>query len=97
MRAVPNWTQPKEPLKQTRAKSKIFLTFIKRTSVRFVDDNRFDLDYNYLIMRVARHFSHSTFKIRVEKCHAAKPRAFSLHFLFRREQNHYPNLTSKIM
>ena len=28
---------------------------------------------------------------------AAKPLAFSLHFLFRRDQNHYSNLTSKIM
>ena len=36
------------------------------------------------------------FKIRV-KFHAAKPLAFSLHFLFRRDQNHYSNLTSKIM
>ena len=36
------------------------------------------------------------FKIRA-KNHAAKPLAFSLHFLFRREQNHYSNLTSKIM
>ena len=31
------------------------------------------------------------------KYHAAKPLAFSLHFLFRRDQNHYSNLTSKIM
>ena len=30
------------------------------------------------------------------KFHAAKPLAFSLHFLFRRDQNHYSNLTSKI-
>ena len=40
-------------------------------------------------------FSH--FKIRAKKNHAAKPLAFSLHFLFRRDQNHYSNLTSKIM
>ena len=32
-----------------------------------------------------------------EKIHAAKPLAFSLHFLFRRDQNQYCNLTSKIM
>ena len=32
-----------------------------------------------------------------KKIHAAKPLAFSLHFLFRRDQNHYSNLTSKIM
>ena len=27
------------------------------------------------------------FKFRAKKCHAAKPLAFSLHFLFRREQS----------
>ena len=37
------------------------------------------------------------FKIRAKKLHANKPLAFSLHFLFRRDQNHYSNLTSKIM
>ena len=37
------------------------------------------------------------FKIRAKKIHAARPLAFYLHFLFRRDQNHYSNLTSKIM
>ena len=37
------------------------------------------------------------FKIRAKEIYAAKPLAFSLHFLFRRDQNHYSNLTSKIM
>ena len=37
------------------------------------------------------------FKIRAKKIHAAKPLAFSLYFLFRRDQNHYSDLTSKIM
>ena len=37
------------------------------------------------------------FKIRAKKCHAAKPLAFSLDYLFWRDQNHYSNLTSKIM
>ena len=37
------------------------------------------------------------FKIRAKKFHAAKPLAFSLHFLFGRDQNHHSNLTSKIM
>ena len=41
-------------------------------------------------------FSHSTLKLE-KKIHAAKPLAFSLHFLFRRDQNHYSNLTSEIM
>ena len=31
------------------------------------------------------------FKIRAKKFHATKPLAFSLHFLFRRDQNHYSN------
>ena len=37
------------------------------------------------------------FKVRAKKIHAAKPLAFSLHFLFRRDQNHHSNLTSNIM
>ena len=37
------------------------------------------------------------FKFRAKKFHAAKPLAFSLHFLYRRDQNHYSNLTSEIM
>ena len=37
------------------------------------------------------------FKNRAKKIQTAKPIAFSLHFLFRRDQNHYSNLTSKIM
>ena len=37
------------------------------------------------------------FKFRAKKFHTTKPLAFSLHFLFRRDQNHYSNLTSKIM
>ena len=37
------------------------------------------------------------FKLRAKNFHAAKPLAFSLHFLFRRDQNPHSNLTSKIM
>ena len=37
------------------------------------------------------------FKFGAKTIHATKPLAFSLHFLFRRDQNHYSNLTSKIM
>ena len=37
------------------------------------------------------------FKIRAKTIHAAKPLAFSLHFLFWRYQNHHSDLTSKIM
>ena len=42
-------------------------------------------------------FSHSTLNLKRKKNQAAKPLAFSLHVLFRRDQNHYSNLTSKIM
>ena len=41
-------------------------------------------------------FSHSTFQLEQKKIHTAKPLAFSLHFLFRRDQNYYSNLPSKI-
>ena len=37
------------------------------------------------------------FNIRAKKFHAAKPLDFWLQVLFRRDQNHYSNLTSKIM
>ena len=37
------------------------------------------------------------FKFRAKKFYATKPLAFLLHFLFRRDQNHFTNLTSKIM
>ena len=47
-------------------------------------------------MFVQTPFSHSTLKIE-KKMQAAKPLAFLLHFLFRREQKHNFNLTSKIM
>ena len=41
-------------------------------------------------------FSHSTLKLE-QKNSRRKTTRFSLHFLFRRDQNHYSNLTSKIM
>ena len=37
------------------------------------------------------------FKIRAKKIHAVKQLAFSLPLLFRCDQNHYSNLTSKIV
>ena len=37
------------------------------------------------------------FKFRAKKFHAAKPLVFSLHFLFRRDQNHHSVLNSKIL
>ena len=41
--------------------------------------------------------SYSTSKKRANKILPAKPLAFSLHFLFRRAQNHHSNLTSNII
>ena len=37
------------------------------------------------------------FETRAKKFHSAKPLAFSLHFLFRRDRNHHFNLTSEIV
>ena len=44
---------------------------------------------------VQTQFSHSTLKL--ERKRFTPQNHFSLHFLFRRDQNHYSNLTSKIM
>ena len=41
-------------------------------------------------------FSNSTLNLEQKKLNVANPLAFSLYFLFRRDQNHYSNLTSKI-
>ena len=40
--------------------------------------------------------SNTVFSLYLQKIHAAKPLAFPLGFLFRRDQNHY-NLAAKIM
>ena len=42
-------------------------------------------------------FCSNTVWSEAKKFYAAKPLDFSFHFLFRRDQNHYSNLTSKIM
>ena len=42
-------------------------------------------------------FSHSTLNLERKNFTPQKTIAFSLHFLFRRDQNHYTNLISKIM
>ena len=42
-------------------------------------------------------FSHSTLNLERKKFTPQNHSFFSLHFLFRRDQNHYSNLTSKIM
>ena len=42
-------------------------------------------------------FYHSTLKLERKKIFAPKILLFSLHFLFRRDQNRYSNLISKIM
>ena len=62
----------------------------KKNRVKLPHVNNNPLPSNQIFVQTP--FSHSTLKT-----HAAKPLAFSLHFLFRRDQNHYPKLTSKIM
>ena len=57
--------------------------------------NKKPLARNLIFVQIP--FSLSTLKLEQKKIHAAKPLAFSLHFLFRRDQNHYSNLTSNIM
>ena len=42
-------------------------------------------------------FPHSTLKLERKKFTPQNHSLFRLHFLFRRDQNHYSNLTSKIM
>ena len=42
-------------------------------------------------------FSHCTLNLEQKKKFTPKPLAFSLPFLFPRDQNHYSNMTSKIM
>ena len=41
--------------------------------------------------------NHNRISVQTPFSHSTSPLAFSLHFLFRRDQNHYSNLTSKIM
>ena len=65
-----------------------------KISVKLPHVNKKPLPRNRIFVRTP--YSHY-FKIRAKRIHAAKPLAFSLHFLFRRDQNHYSNLTSKIM
>ena len=65
----------------------------KKKSVKLPHVNKKPLARKRIVVQTP--FSH--FKIRAEKFHAAKRLAFLLHFMFRRDQNHYSILTSKIM
>ena len=47
--------------------------------------------------RIIVHTLFSLYFNRAKKFHAAKPLAFSLHFLFPRDQNHHSNLLTKLM
>ena len=76
----------KNPIQQIKKTVKI--------NVKLPHVNKKPLPKNRIFIQTP--FSHSTLKLE-QKIHAAKPLAFSLHFLFRRDQNHYSNLTSKIM
>ena len=66
---------------------------IEKSRVKLPHVNKKPLARKWIFVHTP--FSHSTLKLE-QKIHAAKL-AFSLHFLFRRDQNHYSNLTSKIM
>ena len=63
--------------------------------VKLPHENKKPLPRNRIFVKTP--FLHSILKKKAKKIHAAKPLAFSLHFLFRRDQNYYSNLTSKIM
>ena len=65
-----------------------------KIKVKLTHVNKKPLPINRIFVQTP--YSHSTLKFRA-KFHAAKPLAFSLHFLFRLNQNHYSNLTSEIM
>ena len=64
---------------------------VENQSQRMPHVNKKPLSRNQIFVQTP--FSHSTLKLERKKIHAAKPLAFSLHFLFRRDQNHYSNLT----
>ena len=66
-----------------------------KIKVKLPHVNKKPLARNRIVVQTP--FSHSTLKLEQKKIHAAKPLAYSLRFLFRRDQNHYSNLTSKIM
>ena len=80
--------------KQFRKKSDPKNEKIVKIKVKFPHVNKEPLARNQIFVQTP--FSHSYFKIRA-KIHVAKLLAFSLHFLFRRDQNDDSNLTSKIM
>ena len=79
-------------LEKTRSKKKIEKTV--KIKVKMPHMNKKPLARKRIFVQTP--FSHY-FKFRAKKFQAAKPLAFSLHFLFRCDQNHYSNLTSKIM
>ena len=80
--------------KQNRKKSDPKNEKIVTIKVKLPHVNKEPLAGNLIFVQTP--FSHSTLKLE-QKIHVTKPLAFSLHFLFRRDQNHDSNLTSKIM
>ena len=65
----------------------------KNSKVKLPHVNKKPLQGNRIFVQTQ--FSHSTLKL--ERKRFTPQNHFSLHFLFRRDQNHYSNLTSKIM
>ena len=68
---------------------------VKKKTVKLPHVNKKPLARKRIFVQTL--FFHYTLNLERKKNHAAKPLAFSLHFLFRRDQNHYSNLTSKII
>ena len=65
-----------------------------KIKVKLSHVNKKPLARNHILVQTP--FPHSPLKL-ANKFRAAKPLAFLLHFLFRSDQNHYSNLTSKNM
>ena len=52
---------------ETCPKTKVFLAYLTGTSVKFVDANRFDLNYSLSYKAGCIAFSHSTLKLELKK------------------------------
>ena len=65
------------------------------TRVKWPNVNKKPLSRTQIFVQTL--FSYSRLKFERKKIHAAKTLAFSLHFLFRRDQNLHSNLESEIM
>ena len=85
--------------------SELGKSFLKKSDLKNKEKQKIQVELPHVIKKTISekpNFCSNTvfslyFEIRAKNFHAAKPLAFSLHFLSRCDQNHYSNLTSKIM